>query len=177
MTDLTDTTLSALRAKAEAATPGPWEHNGRAVSICREKSKLVIIADGMYYRNASYIAAANPATILALLDALAEARKEIGQLMTEIYKVNGSCCDCKGTGYYKYCGETCPSCGGSGISATSVDADEIVTLRAKVAAYDGRVEGLEAAHKAEIATLRAENERLREIIRLNPNNNRSETKP
>lgn len=90
--DLTDTTLSALRAKAEEATPGPWtvvrdpvKHWPAWVEgpsthpsipspdvVCSPSYSDRFSEDDV--KNMEYIAAANPTTILALLDALEEAR-------------------------------------------------------------------------------------------------------
>lgn len=66
----------ALREAAEKATPGPWrmaltKFNG----ITHGKfsfTKEDIIASSPEKRNAIFIAAANPATVLALLDEIAE---------------------------------------------------------------------------------------------------------
>ena len=71
-----------LRALALAATPGPWKtdrHLGSRsgeVLICfdaQDRGRGIAIAEtvpgtGEEYCNAAYIAAANPATVLALLD-------------------------------------------------------------------------------------------------------------
>ena len=73
-----------LRALALAATPGPWKtdrHLGSRsgeVLICfdaQDRGRGIAIAEtvpgtGEEYCNADYIAAANPATVLALLDEL-----------------------------------------------------------------------------------------------------------
>lgn len=86
-----------LRELAEAATPGPWElwtaSDARPHSIVgptswrREGAKVGNIVDVRHYgatdakygpeqtTNAAFIAAANPATILALLDALSAERE------------------------------------------------------------------------------------------------------
>ena len=73
-----------LRALAEAATPGPWEAeirdgclfitaidgNTSVAEVLGPPTHQVVAAD------ATYIAAASPDTVLALLDALDEARRE-----------------------------------------------------------------------------------------------------
>lgn len=95
MTPTLDTLRAELRRMAEAATPGPWYWGGtecesaqHALQICRENiqatgetiphfmevwddrdKRTAIVGNGPTgYQNASYIATANPSTILALLD-------------------------------------------------------------------------------------------------------------
>jgi Ead/Ea22-like protein len=69
-----------LRALALAATPGPWEIvTGPFTTCISSRSGFIVGSDGMasYGQdviNANYIAAANPATVLALLDDLARLR-------------------------------------------------------------------------------------------------------
>jgi len=76
-----------LRAKAEAATPGPWmllppaiigENNH--VITPHDGQRCGIVVNGATPENATYIAAANPATVLTLLDALEEAECEVARL-------------------------------------------------------------------------------------------------
>lgn len=74
----------ALREAAEKATPGPWrmaltKFNG----ITHGKfsfTKEDIIASSPEKRNSIFIAAANPATVLALLDELEAKDKQIADL-------------------------------------------------------------------------------------------------
>lgn len=61
-----------LRALAEAATPGPWEAQGGLV-VAQPGPLAKYVCDAFdepqaSERDASFIAAANPAAILALLD-------------------------------------------------------------------------------------------------------------
>ncbi|EAW8543629.1 ead/Ea22-like family protein [Salmonella enterica subsp. enterica] len=78
----------ALREVAEKATPGNWRHassrfNGITVtpfSLCDEE---VMLAHAVEKRDAEFIAAANPATMLALLDELETAKKRIAELEAE----------------------------------------------------------------------------------------------
>jgi hypothetical protein len=77
---MTDTDWTELREKAEAATPGPWEHwddregvqgVGADDTVCqmaylREDDHTHIPYDNAR-ANAAFIAAANPATVLALI--------------------------------------------------------------------------------------------------------------
>ena len=63
--------LAALRTLAAAATPGPWTPTTRLdawtiATIATASGKRIAFADHM--TDAAYIAAADPATILALLD-------------------------------------------------------------------------------------------------------------
>ncbi|EEJ8539236.1 ead/Ea22-like family protein [Salmonella enterica subsp. enterica] len=75
----------ALREVAERATPGNWRRtsslfNGITVtpfSLCGEE---VTLAHTVEKRDAEFIAAANPATMLALLDELEAAEKRIAEL-------------------------------------------------------------------------------------------------
>ncbi|WP_205577213.1 ead/Ea22-like family protein [Pseudomonas aeruginosa] len=70
-----------LRRLAEAATPGPWEYQAPLKILAADRTSIVLIAlSHANYRedeaNSRLIAAANPNTILALLD-------EIDQLKAE----------------------------------------------------------------------------------------------
>lgn len=75
----------ALREVAEKATPGNWRRsssrfNGITAtpfSLCGEE---VMLAHTVEKRDAEFIAAANPATVLALLDELEAAEKRIAEL-------------------------------------------------------------------------------------------------
>ena len=90
MSDLTPETLAELRRLAEAATPGPWEAFGavdgrrgerwlgvttdmRATESARAGD--VFAAQDCTRQDALFIAAANPAAVLALLDHLAHMRE------------------------------------------------------------------------------------------------------
>lgn len=93
-----------LRELAEAATPGPWETYENAagnIGIGEVEGRKVAMfqtstADrkGWAYRhhlrNAAFIAAANPATILALLDALSAERERGEYRIAEAYQVIGA---------------------------------------------------------------------------------------
>ncbi len=88
MTAPTDT--AALRATAEAATPGPWKRDtmgGLNGDVRGEKGRWIALCWGLTkgdpnrheYKvecnaNAEFIAAANPTTIKALLDELDQLR-------------------------------------------------------------------------------------------------------
>lgn len=85
------TTDIEVRKLAEAATPGPW------IAGDDEDSDYFLVGphdgDGIVFRpvvklhpqnNAAYIAAANPATILSLLDRLEKAEKDNGDLRQQV---------------------------------------------------------------------------------------------
>ena len=94
---MTPTDLSSLRAKAEAATPGEWmihsyEGPGRGVkpwhrySLCKENTDrtehecLALIyspTDTAPGPNADFVEAANPETVLWLLDRIEELEREV----------------------------------------------------------------------------------------------------
>ncbi|EAW0674786.1 ead/Ea22-like family protein [Salmonella enterica] len=75
----------ALREVAEKATPGNWRRtsslfNGITVtpfSLCGEE---VTLAHTVEKRDAEFIAAANPATVLALLAELEATHRQVGEL-------------------------------------------------------------------------------------------------
>lgn len=69
------TDYERLRALAEQATPGPWEPRGLDYSTAVDQvdtrvsiARLGDPLDSRAWCNAQFIAAANPATVLALLD-------------------------------------------------------------------------------------------------------------
>jgi len=78
--------LTALRDLAEKATPGPWhfhQDDGTALDISEvciprpEEDVDLSIASLLEDRDGAFIAAANPATVLALLDRLERAEREL----------------------------------------------------------------------------------------------------
>jgi hypothetical protein len=75
-----------LRALALAATPGPWGRD--ACRITAKELGWARVADTEFdndsmAENAAFIAAANPAAILALLDELEDSHKAYGLLFKE----------------------------------------------------------------------------------------------
>lgn len=80
------TDYDKLRELAEKATPGPWEAeplDGGAYGLCIDPVRAdleglgrrrVQVAGSTFKPNAEFIAAANPATILALLGELRDAK-------------------------------------------------------------------------------------------------------
>ena len=117
-TDLT----ADLRAKAEAATPGPWTF-GALMDITTDGSMVpgnlggvfkhpgnLTIAERCWDGDALYIAAANPANILALLDAhkaevevlandvdtaMKEARNQVTKRLANLRKYGWHLNDCE----------------------------------------------------------------------------------
>ncbi|WP_236034158.1 ead/Ea22-like family protein [Leclercia adecarboxylata] len=80
------TNKQALREAAEKATPGKWRRastrfNGitaqSAYPLCGKED---ILANAAEKRDAKFIAAANPATVLALLDELEAAEKRLSEI-------------------------------------------------------------------------------------------------
>ncbi|SHI10001.1 Ead/Ea22-like protein [Pantoea sesami] len=79
----------ALREAAEKATPGPWgiASNGKTITSNQSHPVAVItedfhrlLANGKTGGDAEFIAAANPATVLALLDELEAKDQRIAEL-------------------------------------------------------------------------------------------------
>ena len=79
MTDITELAQS-LKAAAEKATPGEWrrastQFNGITVTPFMLGRKEVMIAAASEKRDAEFIALANPANVLALVEALEKSEK------------------------------------------------------------------------------------------------------
>lgn len=75
----------ALREAAEKATPGDWRRastrfNGITATPFSLGGEEVMLAGTSEKRDAEFIAAANPATVLSLLDELEVAEKRIAEL-------------------------------------------------------------------------------------------------
>lgn len=78
----------ALREAAEKATPGDWKYSTFDCAITDDTSSLAIVRmdsghlnDEQSALNGAFIAAANPATVLALLDELEAAEKRNTELV------------------------------------------------------------------------------------------------
>lgn len=94
MTDITELAQS-LKAAAEKATPGRWEYYPGNTSIeynvdsmDEDQGSIVYVDSGDFTqaqtdRNGEFIALANPASILALVEALEKARLSIAELERE----------------------------------------------------------------------------------------------
>ncbi|HID7509769.1 TPA: ead/Ea22-like family protein [Enterobacter hormaechei] len=88
----------ALREAAEKATPGRWEYYPGNTSIeynvdsmDEDQGSIVYVDSGDFSQkqtdlNGAFIAAANPATVLALLDELEAAEKRIAELEARAVK-------------------------------------------------------------------------------------------
>lgn len=89
---MTDEQMAALRAAAEKATPGPWNTNGyNENEVDANDGRIVAICFGpeshtepAALANAAYIALANPAAVLALLDRVAAAEAQLERADTAI---------------------------------------------------------------------------------------------
>jgi hypothetical protein len=93
---MTDEELEAIRKRAEAATPGPWEDfpSERITETIdrigvQSKDGLLVAdcgrSENVYSRaNARFIAAANPVAVLAILSALDAANKRADELEDKI---------------------------------------------------------------------------------------------
>lgn len=80
-------THDELRKLAEAATPGPWEiaerNRSKCFSVEASPSMKIVCTYGdslAAQQDSAYIAAANPKTVLELLDEIAELEGEIESL-------------------------------------------------------------------------------------------------
>ena len=90
---MTDEQITALRAAAEAATPGPWSRTtGKDAHLLREvcsEGQAGVAFCGTFsqqqaHADAAYIAAASPDVVLALLDALDDAHSSVRYALNQI---------------------------------------------------------------------------------------------
>ena len=83
------TTKKELRAAAESATPGEWcvdDRHGVIADSGLNGNYYIATCSGPEHRaNKRFIAAANPATVLALLDELEAKDKQISDLKEAFY--------------------------------------------------------------------------------------------
>ncbi|MDU1678004.1 MAG: ead/Ea22-like family protein [Klebsiella pneumoniae] len=100
MTDITELAQS-LKAAAEKATPGQWgrgdgKHGGELLvycddalgsAVCEATSEYNAIPKYQRIDNLDFIALANPANILALVEALEKAQKQISRLESRSVKL------------------------------------------------------------------------------------------
>ncbi|HCI1946324.1 TPA: ead/Ea22-like family protein [Pseudomonas aeruginosa] len=90
-----------LRRLAKAATPGPWEYQAPLKILAADRTSIVLIAlSHANYRedeaNSRLIAAANPKTILALLDEIDRLKAENEALREALSQIsNASCSDAR----------------------------------------------------------------------------------
>ncbi|QQM85621.1 ead/Ea22-like family protein [Klebsiella variicola] len=115
MTDITELAQS-LKAAAEKATPGPWQRSSVRFNGITDianpmgQGNKPHVANASEKRDAEFIALANPANILALVEALEKARQRIEELESDLSEWT----DCKhdGATYYDMSGqERCGRCG------------------------------------------------------------------
>lgn len=123
MTNITKLTHS-LKAAAEKATPGPWYVHDKPCEDGNygiDTSDKEFLAEAVVWwgfarqsiwreEDAKYIALANPANILALVEALEKAQQRIEELESDLSEWT----DCKhdGATYYDMSGqERCGRCG------------------------------------------------------------------
>ncbi|OHY69817.1 hypothetical protein BB778_07350 [Pluralibacter gergoviae] len=97
MTDITELAQS-LKAAAEKATPGEWrrastQFNGITATPFMLGRKEVMIAGVSEKRDAEFIALANPANILALVEALEKAKSTIAEMDNRIRQQNRNICE------------------------------------------------------------------------------------
>lgn len=71
------TDYTKLRQLAEAATPGPWLNAVNVGTVLTERMQPIVSPETVTMpNNSAYIAAANPAVVLGLLDRIAELEGE-----------------------------------------------------------------------------------------------------
>lgn len=79
------TDLESLRAKALAATPGPWKSEHSYTSMVGDIRRVIPIHheddDGCLAKDAAYIAAANPAVVLSLIERIETMRLSLTALV------------------------------------------------------------------------------------------------
>lgn len=89
-TKMNHPTLGKLRKLAEGATPGPWtpsDHNGPQWKISGPRGEFHVIAttsQGNDEPNAAFIAAANPQTVLQLLDRVERLERTMGMALNAV---------------------------------------------------------------------------------------------
>lgn len=90
MTDITELAQS-LKAAAEKATPGPWALARNRKTVVSNQSHPIanlsdavhrMLADGTTGQDAEFISLANPANVLALVEALEKSQQRNGELET-----------------------------------------------------------------------------------------------
>lgn len=103
MTDITELAQS-LKAAAEKATPGPWEVQfGEEIYATDGVDNEQVAIATLDARDADYIALANPANVLALIEALEKVQHRIADLESRTVKIPYLPDDCDRTeAHYKY---------------------------------------------------------------------------
>lgn len=78
-----------LRALAEKATPGPWQPSGDSIEVHRGGTLFVAYRGNGTYDDAAFIAAANPTTVLALLDENERMRAAVSVMSIALERIAG----------------------------------------------------------------------------------------
>mgnify|MGYP005965292043 CR=1 FL=1 len=87
MTDITELAQS-LKAAAEKATPGPWEVQfGEEIYATDGVDNEQVAIATLDARDADYIAQANPANVITLIEALEKAQQRIAELESRTVKL------------------------------------------------------------------------------------------
>lgn len=86
--------LADLRAKAEAATPGPWvrHHQRHGVSVHRADGGFDWVGAGDSEATADFITAANPATVIAMIDEIERLRERVA-VLERVWEAAEPCVD------------------------------------------------------------------------------------
>lgn len=124
----------ALREAAEKATPGPWciARNGKTITSNQSHPVAVItedfhrmLANGKTGGDAEFISAANPVTVLALLDELGAAEKRIAELSHHLQCAHDFIENTEAFGYEASSGILC-----CGDAQWNIDASKLVLAAA-----------------------------------------------
>lgn len=99
--------IAALRAKAEAATPGPWVIEGGSFIVVPVDLRREAVCDASYSDSGPYIAAFHPGVALALCEVVEKACAMTSHYSDDIYlghspqerlaKFHGLVSDCMAT--------------------------------------------------------------------------------
>ncbi|SLR80136.1 ead/Ea22-like family protein [Klebsiella pneumoniae] len=101
MTDITELAQS-LKAAAEKATPGPWALARDRKTVVSNQSHPIanlsdamhrMLADGTTGQDAEFISLANPANVLALVEALEKAQQQMTESENRVRKQNRHICE------------------------------------------------------------------------------------
>lgn len=92
MTQIGDAEIEGLKAKAEAAMQGAWEHSGIRSKVSIGANCIWVLVNdrrviampcevesdyALNFRDAAFIATANPATVLSLIDNITQLRARL----------------------------------------------------------------------------------------------------
>lgn len=101
---MTDLNLTALRAIAEAATPGPWKHDGNINSPWMWSTFQWGGCDRAIFKcgsfaDAEHVQAFNPAQAIALLDRIELLERLLGEACGLASGMQNLACDIAGSNY------------------------------------------------------------------------------